>query len=116
LRIADVVVNAGRALVIPIWVNAYERTQPAVNDLGVFADRYRRRAQQYLQDGVRTIDYLATRSDMDVQRIGFLGASAGALVIAPPLLVMERRIRAACSSRRVFGSGRFRSRRRRWMY
>ena len=95
LRFADVVVHGGRALVIPIWVGLYQRSQPVPNDLAVFANEYRRRAQQFLEDGVRTLDYLATRSDMDMQRVGFLGASLGSLAIGPPLFVQEPRIRTA---------------------
>ena len=95
LRIADVVVNGGRALVMPIWVDQYQRAQPATADLNAFADRFRKRAQQFFQDGVRTIDYLATRSDMDAQRIGFMGISAGSINIGPSLLAFERRIRTA---------------------
>jgi len=95
LRTADVVVTGGRALVMPIWVTQYQRAQPATADLEVFADRFRREAGQFYQDGVRTIDYLATRSDMDVQHVGFMGVSNGSIAIAPPLLAMEGRIRAA---------------------
>ena len=93
LRTADVVVNGGRALVIPIWVDQYQRTQPATADLDAFTDRWRKRPTQYFQDGVRTIDYLATRSDMDAQRIGFMGISIGSIVIGPSLLAFESRIR-----------------------
>jgi len=95
LRTADVTVLGGRALVIPIWVGTYQRAQPFTNDLDVLADGYRKRAVQNFQDGVRTIDYLASRDDIDVQRIGFMGISYGSQVIAPPLLTMEGRIRAA---------------------
>src|SRR4029453_11123350 len=73
----------------------YQRAQPATNDLEVFADRYRRRALQDFQDGVRTIDYLATREDMDAERVGFMGVSSGSLTTAPPLLAFEGRVRAA---------------------
>jgi eukaryotic-like serine/threonine-protein kinase len=95
LRTADVIVSGGRALVMPIWADQYQRAQPQTTDLEVFADRYRRRAVQFYQDGVRTIDYLSSRSDMDARRVGFMGVSNGSIAIAPPLLTMEGRIRAA---------------------
>lgn len=95
LRTADVVVAGGRALVMPIWMDQYQRAQPATADPEVYADRFRREAVQFYQDGVRTIDYLATRNDMSAQAVGFMGVSNGSIAIAPPLLVMEGRIRAA---------------------
>ena len=95
LRTADVIVAGGRALVMPIWMDFYQRVQPTTTDPQVYADRLRREAVQYYQDGVRTIDYLATRDDMNAKAVGFMGVSHGSIVIAPPLLVMEGRIRAA---------------------
>jgi predicted esterase len=49
---------------------------------------------QWTQDLLRTVDYLATRSDIDSQRLTFSGFSLGAAV-APVLLVAEPRFNAA---------------------
>ncbi|HKA05954.1 MAG TPA: dienelactone hydrolase family protein [Gemmataceae bacterium] len=49
---------------------------------------------QWTQDLSRTVDYLATRSDIDSQRLSFSGFSLGA-AIAPVLLVAEPRFKAA---------------------
>lgn len=95
LRTADVIVAGGRALVMPIWMDFYQRVQPPTTDPQVYADQYRREAVQFYQDGVRTIDYLATRDDMNVRAVGYMGVSWGSIAIAPPILVMEGRIRAA---------------------
>ncbi len=114
--IADVVVSGGRALVIPIWVNLYQRTQPTGERSRVFADRYRRQSAA-VSAGWRTEPSTTWRpvSDMDVQRLGFLGASAGAYVIAPAA-ARDGRAHPCRGSRsqRAFGYGRFRSRPRRW--
>jgi eukaryotic-like serine/threonine-protein kinase len=95
LRTADVVVLGGRALVIPIWPGLYQRGEQFTTDLQVMTDVFRRRPLQYFKDGVRTIDYLATRNDIDAQHIGFMGTSAGAIFVAPSILTMDGRIRAA---------------------
>jgi predicted esterase len=49
---------------------------------------------QWAQDLSRTVDYLATRSDIDSQRMTFAGFSLGAAV-APVLVVAEPRFKAA---------------------
>jgi pimeloyl-ACP methyl ester carboxylesterase len=95
LNLADVVVTGGRALIIPIWPAQYQRVVPTTTDVAVLADQQTRAVVQSFQDGVRTIDYLGTRRDMDVQRVGFMAISFGGIVIAPPLLAMEGRVRAA---------------------
>jgi dienelactone hydrolase len=46
------------------------------------------------QDLRRTVDYLATREDVDMERLGYLGISWGGAV-APVMLATEDRIRAA---------------------
>jgi dienelactone hydrolase len=46
------------------------------------------------QDLSRAVDYLATRSDIDSQRLSFAGLSLGGL-IGPVLLVAEPRFKAA---------------------
>jgi len=95
LNVADVVVTGGRALIIPIWPDSYQRALPTSADSAVLADQWTHAMVQTFEDGVRTIDYLATRDDIDAQRVGFLGISFGGIVVAPPLLAMEGRIRAA---------------------
>jgi predicted esterase len=49
---------------------------------------------QWAQDLSRTVDYLATRSDIDSKRLTYAGLSMGA-AIAPVLLVTESRFKAA---------------------
>jgi len=95
LRTADVIVRGGRALVIPIWSNQYQRVETAPTTPDAAADQFRRWSVQFYQDGVRTIDYLATRADVDAKRVGFMGVSFGSINIAPPILAFDGRVRAA---------------------
>jgi dienelactone hydrolase len=57
-------------------------------------DRYRLRLVHHRQDLGRTLDYLATRKDIDAGRIGWLGISYGSQAMMP-LLAVEPRIGAA---------------------
>jgi formylglycine-generating enzyme required for sulfatase activity/dienelactone hydrolase len=99
---ADYVMRSGRALVLPVFKGSFERWDPA---LGLTGEEYLRasrlRLVQWRQDLGRTIDYLATRDDIDATRIGYYGRSFGASMPLP-LLALEKRLRVA-----VFYSGGF---------
>jgi dienelactone hydrolase len=88
----DYVVKSGRVLVQPIIQGSYERFKSAndpndrVRDLREWIERR--------WDIGRTLDYLATRSDIDAARAGFMGLSFGASA-ALPLVAVESRLKAA---------------------
>lgn len=48
----------------------------------------------FAKDISRTLDYLATRSEFDLDRVGFMGVSRGA-ALSPMMLTAEPRIKAA---------------------
>ena len=100
LQIAGFVVNSGRALVMPVWAGGYERYSPAPRLAAEAMDRERAVSLLWQHDLSATIDYLESRSDMDVQKIGYLGISRGASFAGAINLALEPRIRAA-----VFASG-----------
>ena len=77
---------------MPIYKGTYERNTPDWMD----PTKVRGRTWfiQATQDLSRTIDYLATRPDIDSERFIYAGLSFGAS-IAPVLLVEEPRFRAA---------------------
>jgi hypothetical protein len=89
----DFYLKTGRVLVYPILKGIYDRK---VGD----EERYSRHSHRYTEDLIkdvkdhrRTIDYLETRSDIDVSKLGFHGFSWGACMggIMP---AVEDRIRA----------------------
>ena len=92
---ADYVVKSGRAVVLPVFKGSFERWDPA---LGLAGEEYfratRQRLLQWRQDLGRTIDYLGTRSDIDMKHIGYYGRSFGASMPLP-LLALEPRLRVA---------------------
>jgi dienelactone hydrolase len=90
----DFLPRTGRALVFPIYQGMFERftgitDYPPENQMNAYRDM----AIQWSKDLGRTIDYLATRSDFDVAKLGYYGASAGADP-ALPIVAIERRFRA----------------------
>jgi hypothetical protein len=91
----DIVPRGGRVLVWPVYYGSLERYN------GVSEMNAARRAQvqtelrvHWRADMKRTLDYLATRADVDIERLGFLGFSYGASH-ALPLLALEKRFKAA---------------------
>jgi pimeloyl-ACP methyl ester carboxylesterase len=58
------------------------------------ADRYRIYLRHSRQEFGRTIDYLESRDDIDLDRLGWFGESYGGQAMMP-LLAVENRIRAA---------------------
>ncbi|HEY0800283.1 MAG TPA: hypothetical protein VGD54_05530, partial [Steroidobacteraceae bacterium] len=89
----DGVVNSGRALVMPIWADSYERASPPALTPDANADREQRDALLWHQDLSRTLDYLESRADIDAQKAGYLGISGGASNIGPIALAIEGRLK-----------------------
>ena len=75
LQFIDYVIQSGRAVMYPIYQDTYERRTHYAFPGGSQAiqlttDRY--------MDVARSLDYLATRSDIDSTRLAYLGVSMGA--------------------------------------
>ena len=94
LRFADFVVASGRALVIPIWAGTYERWVPRPQDPQRAYDQLRVAPLRWHEDAARTLSYLATREDIDIDRLGLLAFSFGAVTIVPPILAIDGRFKA----------------------
>lgn len=91
----DFIVKSGRALAIIAFDGSFERRwSDSLRASMAQADRFRLRQQHHRQELGRTIDYLATRKDIDSSRLGWLGISYGAQSMMP-LLAAEERIGAA---------------------
>ncbi len=92
---ADYVVKSGRALVLPVFKGSFERWD---STLGLSGEEYlralRQRLVEWRQDLGRTLDYLQTRGDIDMTRLGYYGRSFGASMPLP-LLALEPRLKTA---------------------
>ena len=85
MQFTDFIIKSGRALLLPVYKGTYERriqgsTGPAIA---------REQSIQRAKDFFRSIDYLETREDIDLQRLGFYGVSWGAS-ISTRVLALER--------------------------
>ena len=93
LNVALAYAEGGRAVLYPVYKSTYERGggQPVPRETAAALLNYR--VQMY-QDLARSIDYLESRGDMDVERLAFLGLSWGAAT-GPGFVALEDRIRFA---------------------
>jgi dienelactone hydrolase len=95
LRFIAPLVRAGRIVIAPVLKGAYERHTPGFDsDTSKSSTLWRDYVVAWHKDIARTIDYLQTRSDVDPERIGFMGYSRGAALI-PITLAQETRIKTA---------------------
>jgi dienelactone hydrolase/tRNA A-37 threonylcarbamoyl transferase component Bud32 len=93
-QLLDYVVKGGRLVVWPIFKAMYDRNIGLVTDSPQETSAYRDLMVMMVKDARRTMDYLATRPDVDTSRIAYFGYSFGGRV-SPPLLAMEPRFKAA---------------------
>jgi TolB-like protein/dienelactone hydrolase len=91
----DFLLKSGWALAVVAFDSAYERQWSAERRQSMnSADRFRLRLRHWRAELGRTIDYLATREDVDARKLGWFGISYGAAGMLP-LLAVEKRIGAA---------------------
>ena len=91
----DFILKSGRALAVIAFDGSFERRWPEARIASMtYADRYRLRLKHHRQEIGRTIDYLATRKDIDANRLGWLSISFGSQTMMP-LLALEQRFGAA---------------------
>jgi len=82
--------RSGRAVVYPVYQGTFERKLSDMS--GPFG--VRQLLVNQVKDLRRTIDYLGSREDIDMDRLVYHGVSYGA-IRAPVMLAVERRFRAA---------------------
>ena len=91
----DFIIRSGRAVLYPVYWGTFERRQPEPPGQRAVRDRY----VLYAKDFFRAVDYLETRPDIDMARLGYYGMSHGAFV-GPIPVALEPRIKVA-----VFAAG-----------
>jgi len=90
----DFIIRSGRALVHPIYKSHYERGDELKYDDPDETVRYRDHVIYWEKDLGRTIDYLETREDLNLQRLAYYGLSTGAY-LGNILPALENRIKVA---------------------
>lgn len=86
----DFIPRGGRVLVHPVYKGMYERFEPPARSPSEQRDFMIR----WSQDLGRTLDYLETRPDFDVERIAYYGFSAGA-IYGPVFTAVDPRFAAS---------------------
>jgi len=86
------VVKSGRAVMYPIYKGTYERGDGLDSDYPDTSNFYRDHVIQWSKDLGRSIDYLETRSDIDINNLAYLGVSWGAIYGAL-LPAIEKRLK-----------------------
>ncbi|WP_019671195.1 SUMF1/EgtB/PvdO family nonheme iron enzyme [Eudoraea adriatica] len=89
----DFILKSGRALVIPIYKGTHERHDDLNSDLQNETVFYKDHVVMWGKEFGRTIDFLESRSDIQADKIGYLGFSWGGFMggIIPAI---EKRIKA----------------------
>jgi formylglycine-generating enzyme required for sulfatase activity/predicted Ser/Thr protein kinase len=75
LKFFDYVVKSGRAVMYPVYEDTYERRLKYNLPSGAESIQL---ATEWYKDAARSLDYLATRSDIDNGRLAYMGVSMGA--------------------------------------
>ncbi len=77
LRAFDFIVRSGRALLYPVYQGTFDRRSERSG-----TSTFRDVTVQQMKDFFRSVDYLATRQEIDMQRLGY-SRSIGRLSLAP---------------------------------
>jgi dienelactone hydrolase len=76
-RYINWIMQSGRAAVLPIYKGTYERRDGLASTWPNRSHRYTDYVIKWIKDLRRSIDYLETRSDIDIDRLAYLGISWG---------------------------------------
>jgi eukaryotic-like serine/threonine-protein kinase len=88
--ILDFIIRSGRAVLYPVYQGTYERSLPLPDTVLKRREEY----VQWSQDVHRSIDYLATRRDLDLSHLTYYGESMGSRA-SPIMVAIEPRFRVA---------------------
>jgi formylglycine-generating enzyme required for sulfatase activity/dienelactone hydrolase/predicted Ser/Thr protein kinase len=92
LQFFDYIVQSGRAVMYPVYQDTYERqltfNQPlAFQEITLTTEWYK--------DAARSLDYLATRQDIDSSKLAYLGVSMGAAEGVVVSTLLQDRLKTA---------------------
>ncbi len=73
----DFFVKSGRAVMLPIFKGTYERRDSMTRSIPNSSVQYRDHVVMWAKDVRRSMDYLATRADIDTARFAYFGVSWG---------------------------------------
>jgi dienelactone hydrolase/tRNA A-37 threonylcarbamoyl transferase component Bud32 len=91
---ADYIVRSGRAVLYPIYEHTYGRGTYSGEDRPAATIEHRDQMLRWAKELRRSIDYVATRPDIDMTRLAYVGTSWGGRMAAV-MLAIEPRFRVA---------------------
>ena len=74
----DVILRSGRAVLYPVYKGTFERGDGMESDSANMSSTWRDHVVMWVKDVSRSIDYAATRVDLDQTRLAYFGLSWGA--------------------------------------
>jgi dienelactone hydrolase len=86
--------KSGRAFLRPIYKSTYQRSDELLSSMPNESNAYREHVIMWSKDMRRSIDYLETRGDIDMDNLAYYGVSWGGR-LAPIMLAVEQRFKAA---------------------
>jgi len=92
--VLEPIVLSGRAVAFPTYYGTFERNDGRRSFWPERSASYKEWRIRQVKDAQRTIDYLETRDDIDMERLGYYGTSWGAST-APLILALESRFKTA---------------------
>jgi formylglycine-generating enzyme required for sulfatase activity len=93
VALLEFIVMSGRALVYPVLRGTYERNINLTTTWPEHTRAYTNNVVKWIQDFRRSVDYLETRDDMDLSRLGFYGLSWGGWN-GPIVMALDDRFKA----------------------
>lgn len=99
MKAFDFIIMSGRAVLYPVLMGTYERNIGLDTTWPSNTRSYTDHVVQWVNDLRRSIDYLETRTDIDLEKLGYYGLSWGGWM-GPIVLTLDERFKAG-----VFVSG-----------
>lgn len=88
----DFIIQSGRAVLYPVYKGTYERNDGRTSDVPDETISYKDWVIQLAKDLRRSIDYLAARNDIDIEKLAYYGFSWGG-ELGPIMLAVEDRLK-----------------------
>ena len=101
----DFLLLSGRAVAYPVYKFTYERSDAKVTSSWPYTTRaYTSWLQQVVMDARRTLDYLETRSELDLKKLAYFGVSWGGR-LGPITIALDPRIKTGILLMGGLGAG-----------
>jgi eukaryotic-like serine/threonine-protein kinase len=88
----DYVIQSGRAVMYPVYLDTYERKVNFYLPQGLVGSELN---VDHYKDAARSLDYLATRSDIDSNKLAYLGVSMGSAKGVIISTLLQERLRTS---------------------